>query len=138
MSNSDTVEILPETNTICDLSTGVWLDMRLSETQLRTNRVSFAAGVSTIHLAGLAYPVEERSEKRDRSLAVACAWPHSQRASALALEALVGRLVCLKDHYGNMAIGTLPSLESNSDEFMRRYSFTVAHTNQEEAITLDP
>lgn len=138
VSNSDTVEILPETNTICDLSTGVWLDMRLSETQLRTNRVSFAAGVSTIHLAGLAYPVEERSEKRDRSLAVACAWPHSQRASALALEALVGRLVCLKDHYGNMAIGTLPSLESNSDEFMRRYSFTVAHTNQEEAITLDP
>ena len=138
MSNSDTVEILPETNTICDLSTGVWLDMRLSETQLRTNRVSFAAGVSTIHLAGLAYPVEERSEQRDRSLAVACAWPHSKRASALALEALVGRLVCLKDHYGNMAIGTLPSLESNSDEFMRRYSFTVAHTNQEEAITLDP
>lgn len=138
VSNSDTVEILPETNTICDLSTGVWLDMRLSETQLRTNRVSFAAGVSTVHLAGLAYPVEERSEQRDRSLAVACAWPHSQRASALALEALVGRLVCLKDHYGNMAIGTLPSLESNSDEFMRRYSFTVTHTNQEEAITLDP
>lgn len=138
VSNSDTVEILPETNTICDLSTGVWLDMRLSETQLRTNRVSFAAGISTIHLAGLAYPVEERSEQRDRSLAVACAWPHSQRASALALEALVGRLVCLKDHYGNMAIGTLPSLESNSDEFMRRYSFTVTHTNQEEAITLDP
>nr|DAJ17455.1 MAG TPA: Oligo alginate lyase [Siphoviridae sp. ctJZ725] len=138
VSNSDTVEILPETNTICDLSTGVWLDMRLSETQLRTNRVSFAAGVSTIHLAGLAYPVEERNEQRDRSLAVACAWPHSQRASALALEALVGRLVCLKDHYGNMAIGTLPSLESNSDEFMRRYSFTIAHTNQEEAITIDP
>ena len=138
VSNSDTVEILPETNTICDLSTGVWLDMRLSETQLRTNRVSFAAGVSTVHLAGLAYPVEERSEQRDRSLAVACAWPHSQRASALALEALVGRLVCLKDHYGNMAIGTLPSLESNSDEFMRRYSFAVTHTNQEEAITLDP
>ena len=138
VSNSDTVEVLPETNTICDLSTGAWLDMRLSETQLRTNRVSFAAGVSTVHLAGLAYPVEERSEQRDRSLAVACAWPHSQRASALALEALVGRLVCLKDHYGNMAIGTLPSLESNSDEFMRRYSFTVTHTNQEEAIALDP
>lgn len=138
VSNSATVEILPETNTICDLSTGVWLDMRLSETQLRTNRVSFAAGVSTVHLAGLAYPVEERSEQRDRSLAVACAWPHSQRASAIALEALVGRLVCLKDHYGNMAIGTLPSLESNSDEFMRRYSFTVTHTNQEEAIALDP
>lgn len=138
VSNSDTVEVLPETNMICDLETGVWLEMRLSETQLRTNRASFSAGVSTVHLAGLAYPVEERSEQRDRAISVACAYPHSQRAAALALEALVGRLVCLKDHYGNMAIGTLPSLESNIDEFMRRYAFTVSHTNREEAITLDP
>ncbi len=138
VSNSDTVEILPETNMICDLETGVWLEMRLSETQLRTNRTSFSAGVSTVHLAGIAYPVEERSEQRDRALSVACAWPHAQRAAALALEALVGRLVCIKDRYGNMAIGSLPSLESNCDEFMRRYSFTISHTNREEAITLDP
>lgn len=138
VSNSDTVEILPETNMICDLETGVWLEMRLSETQLRTNRTSFSAGVSTVHLAGLAYPVEERSEQRERAMSVACAWPHAQRAAALALEALVGRLVCLKDRYGNMAIGSLPSLESNCDEFMRRYSFTISHTNREEAITIDP
>lgn len=138
VSNSDTVEVLPETNMICDLETGVWLEMRLSETQLRTNRTSFSAGVSTVHLAGLAYPVEERSEQRDRALSVACAWPHAQRAAALALDALVGRLVCLKDRYGNMVIGSLPSLESNCDEFMRRYSFTISHTNWEEAITLDP
>ena len=138
VSNSATVEILTETNMICDLETGVWLEMRLSETQLRTNRTSFSAGVSTVHLAGLAYPVEERSEQRDRALSVACAWPHAQRAAALALEALVGRLVCLKDRYGNMVIGSLPSLESNCDEFMRRYSFTISHTNREEAITLDP
>nr|DAU22448.1 MAG TPA: Interleukin-6 receptor subunit beta-like, FNIII, Cell membrane, Disulfide [Caudoviricetes sp.] len=138
VSNSDTVEILPETNMICDLETGVWLEMRLSETQLRTNSASFSAGVSTVHLAGLAYPVEERSEQRDRALSVACAWPHAQRAAALALEALVGRLVCLKDRYGNMVVGSLPSLESNCDEFMRRYSFTISHTNREEAITLDP
>lgn len=138
VSNSDTVEVLPETNMICDLETGVWLEMRLSEAQLRTNRTSFSAGVSTVHLAGLAYPVEERSEQRDRALSVACAWPHAQRAAALALEALVGRLVCLKDRYGNMAIGSLPSLESSCDEFMRRYSFTISHTNRKEAITLDP
>lgn len=138
VSNSDTVEMLPETNMICDLETGVWLEMRLSETQLRTNRTSFSAGVSTVHLAGLAYPVEERSEQRDRALSVACAWPHAQRAAALALEALVGRLVRLKDRYGNMAIGSLPSLESSCDEFMRRYSFTISHTNRKEAITLDP
>ena len=64
--------------------------------------------------------------------------PSVQGVLEAALEALVGRLVCLKDHYGNMAIGSLPSLESNCDEFMRRYSFTISHTNREEAITLDP
>ena len=138
VSNSDTVEVLPETNMICDLETGIWLEMRLSETQLRTNRTSFSAGVSTVHLAGLAYPIEERSEQRDRAMSVACAWPHAQRAAALALEALVGRLVCLKDRYENMVIGSLPSLESNCDEFMRLYSFTISHTNREEAITIDP
>ena len=37
-----------------------------------------------------------------------------------------------------MVIGSLPSLESNCDEFMRRYSFTISHTNREEAIDLDP
>lgn len=74
VSNSDTVEVLPETNMICDLETGVWLEMRLSETQLRTNRTSFSAGVSTVHLSGLAYPVAERTEFRDMAVQISCAF----------------------------------------------------------------
>ena len=90
-----------------------------------------------MHLAGLAYPIEERSGQRDRTIAVVCAWPHAQRAEALVLESLVGRKVCIKDRYGNMAIGTLSSLESSCDSFMRRYSFSIAHTHQEEGVSLD-
>lgn len=137
LSAAKSVEVVPETNMLCDLESGAWLEMRLSESQARTNRASFSAGVAAVHLAGLAYPIEERSGQRDRTIAVVCAWPHAQRAEALVLESLVSRKVCIKDRYGNMAIGTLSSLESSCDGFMRRYSFSIAHTNQEEGVSLD-
>lgn len=138
VSNSDTVEVLPETNMICDLETGVWLEMRLSETQLRTNRTSFSAGVSTVHLAGLAYPVAERTEFRDMTVQISCAFTAKNRAAALALEALVGRLVCAKTTQGDMATGYLTALEKNADAIMSRYSFEIQNIHREEAITLDP
>lgn len=138
VSNSDTVEVLPETNMICDLETGVWLEMRLSETQLRTNRTSFSAGVSTVHLAGLAYPVAERTEFRDRAMQISCAFTAKNRAAALALEALVGRLVCAKTTQGDMVTGYLTALEKNADAIMSRYSFEIQNIHREEAITLDP
>lgn len=138
LSNSDTVEVLPETNMICDLETGVWLEMRLSETQLRTNRTSFSAGVSTVHLSGLAYPVAERTEFRDMAVQISCAFTAKNRAAALALEALVGRLVCAKTTQGDMATGYLTALEKNADAIMSRYSFEIQNIHREEAITLDP
>ena len=138
VSNSATVEILPETNMICDLETGVWLEMRLSETQLRTNRANFTAGVSTVHLAGLAYPVAERTEFRDMAMQISCAFTAKNRAAALALEALVGRLVCAKTTQGDMATGYLTALEKNADAIMSRYSFEIQNIHREEAITLDP
>lgn len=138
VSNSDTVEVLPETNMICDLETGVWLEMRLSETQLRTNRTSFSAGVSTVHLSGLAYPVAERTEFRDMAVQISCAFTAKNRAAALALEALVGRLVCAKTTQGDMATGYLTALEKNADAIMSRYSFEIQNIHREEAITLDP
>lgn len=138
VSNSDTVEVLPETNMICDLETGVWLEMRLSETQLRTNRTSFSAGVSTVHLAGLAYPVAERTEFRDMAMQISCAFTAKNRAAALALEALVGRLVCAKTTQGDMVTGYLAALEKNADAIMSRYSFEIQNIHREEAITIDP
>lgn len=138
VSNSDTVEILPETNMICDLETGVWLEMRLSETQLRTNRISRAATISTVHLSGLAYPVAERTEFRDMAMQISCAFTAKNRAAALALEALVGRLVCAKTTQGDMVTGYLTALEKNADAIMSRYSFEIQNIHCEEAITIDP
>lgn len=138
LSDSRAVTIRPDTNVICDLeSGGNWLEMRLSETQMRANNCNRVSGVAVIHLAGLAYPVEERSEARDLTMTVSVAWPHKQADQARALELLVGKLVCIKDRYGSMAIGTLSSLECNADAAMLRYAFAIQHTNREEEIDLD-
>ena len=138
LSNTVTAEILPDTAMICDLESGTWQRLPLSETILRTNRISRAATISTVHLSGLAYPVAERTEFRDRAMQISCAFTAKNRAAALALEALVGRLVCAKTTQGDMVTGYLAALEKNADAIMSRYSFEIQNIHREEAITLDP
>lgn len=138
LSNTVTAEILPDTAMICDLESGTWQRLPLSETILRTNRISRTAAISTVHLSGLAYPVAERTEFRDMAMQISCAFTAKNRAAALALEALVGRLVCAKTTQGDMVTGYLTALEKNADAIMSRYSFEIQNIHREEAITLDP
>lgn len=138
LSNAMTAEILPDTAMICDLESGTWQRLPLSETILRTNRISRAATISTVHLSGLAYPVAERTEFRDMAMQISCAFTAKNRAAALALEALVGRLVCAKTTQGDMVTGYLAALEKNADAIMSRYSFKIQNIHCEEAITIDP
>lgn len=138
LSNAMTAEILPDTAMICDLESGTWQRLPLSETILRTNRISRTAAISTVHLSGLAYPVAERTEFRDMAMQISCAFTAKNRAAALALEALVGRLVCAKTTQGDMVTGYLTALEKNADAIMSRYSFEIQNIHREEAITLDP
>lgn len=138
LSNAVTAEILPDTAMICDLESGTWQRLPLSETILRTNRISRTAAISTVHLSGLAYPVAERTEFRDMAMQISCAFTAKNRAAALALEALVGRLVCAKTTQGDMVTGYLTALEKNADAIMSRYSFEIQNIHREEAITLEP
>ena len=138
LSNAQTVTVLPDTAMICDLGTGTWQRLPLSETILRTSRTYRTATIQTVHLAGLAYPVAERTEFRDLSIQLSCAFLRKDRAAALALEALTGRLVCVKTKQGDMAIGYLAALEKNADEIMSRYSFEITNIHWEEAVSLEP
>lgn len=137
ISDTQSVDVRPEWNMICELAAGEWLDLRLSETQTRANSRTHTAQITTVHLLGLAYPVAEAAEFRDLTLSVSCAFPRSDEASARALEALVGRLVCLKTPEGSMSTGYLAELQSEADEFMRRYAFSIENIHRQEAITLD-
>lgn len=138
LSNAAAVTILPGTAMVCDLDSGAWLRLPLSETMLRTSRVSRTATIQTVHLSGLDYPVAERTEFRDLSLEISCAFLRKDRASVLALEAMLGRLVCAKTKHGDMSVGYITSLEKNADEIMARYSFEVTNIYRREEISLDP
>lgn len=137
LSAAVSVEVLPAHNMVCDLETGVWLDLHLSQTQTRSNSRTHSAQITAVHLLGLRYPVAEVAEFRDLSIAVSCAFPRTQRAAALALEALVGRMVCLKTPEGGMVSGYLIELTSETDEFMFRYSFAVQQLYRQEVIDID-
>lgn len=137
ISDTQSVDVRPEWNMICELAAGEWLDLRLSETQTRANGRTHTAQITTVHLLGLAYPVAEAAEFRDLTLSVSCAFPRSDEESARVLEALVGRMVCLKTPEGSMATGYLAELQSDADEFMRRYAFSIENIHRQEAITLD-
>ena len=137
LSPAATVEVFPACNTICELAAGAWLDMPLSETQTRSNSKTLSAQISAVHLLGLAYPVAEASEFRDLVLSVTCAIPRGDAADAAALEAMLGRLVCLKTPEGSMATGYIADLQAEADEFMWRYAFDVQNTHRQEAIDLD-
>ena len=54
-----------------------------------------------------------------------------------ALEALAGQLVCVKDQWGNMAIGILDNLSKQSAKFFQTYSFTVSRVDHVEAVPYD-
>ena len=138
LSNAAAVTILPGTAMVCALDSGAWLRLPLSETMLRTSRVSRTAAIQTVHLSGLDYPVAERTEFRDLSLEISCAFLRKDRASALALEAMLGRIVCAKTKHGDMSVGYITSLEKNADEIMARYSFEVTNIYRREEISLDP
>lgn len=137
LSDAVTAEILPPYNMLCATDSGEWLPLRLSETQTRANEKTHAAQITAVHLLGLAYPVAEVSEFRDLTLSVSCAFPRSERATAKALEALVGKAVCLKTPEGDMANGYLESLSASTDEFMLRYTFSVQHLHNREVIDID-
>lgn len=134
---AQTVTVLPDTVMICDLESGTWQRLPLSETILRTSRAYRAASIATVHLSGLAYPVAEHTEFLDMTLQIACAFTRKNRTAALALEALVGRLVCAKTKQGDMVIGYMTALEKNADEIMSRYSFEITNLHRKETIDID-
>lgn len=137
LSAAQTVTVLPDTIMICDLESGTWQRLPLSETILRTSRAYRAASIATVHLSGLAYPVAERTEFLDMTLQISCAFTRKNRAAALALESLVGRLVCAKTKQGDMVTGYMTALEKNADEIMSRYSFEIANLHRKETIDID-
>ena len=137
LSNELQVSAFPTTTSICNIETGEQLDLVYSTARTRTNGATQTSTISLIHVSGEAYPVAEKSAFIDFELNVSCAFRVEDRSSAVSLEAMVGKLVCVKTPSCDMAIGYLTSLQKTVDEFVAQYAFTIQHIAWTEMIDLD-
>ena len=78
-----------------------------------------------IHYAGASLPSAEVGEAIDGKYTFDAAFTHADRARAEVLEALMGRVVCVKDAAGKCVIGVLGGYSLKSSRFYRAYSCTV-------------
>ena len=135
LSNEVHATVSCDTAYISPVPEANWLRLGYADTQDRRTSVSVARSVEYVHLCGGRYPTAEVSDFWEGSMGVVCAM--REPAEYAALEALAGRLVCIKDQWGNMAIGILDSISKQSAHFFQTYSFTVSRVDYTEEVAYD-
>ena len=121
-------------NTLTDLETGECLQMPYSTTQIQEERVSLERSVSMAHFTGADYPSAELTRYRDKSTSFEAAF--RDLAQAARLEALLGRLVCLKGKNGESCAGIISALQKVSSAFWVDYTATISQVDVSEEVEL--
>lgn len=129
------VTVSADTLMLCDLASGAWLRLELSDAQHRTFEESLQRQTAQIYLAGREFPIVEISEHSSRSVSVT--WATNDPALCAACDALPGKRVCVKTPGGRMVTGILDALSRTGGEFYTVYAATVCQM-AEEVITVDP
>lgn len=128
------VEVYPRCPVIIDVETRAALWLELSEQQHRTYSMTRVRQATSYHIVGQARPSVDVSEFLDETLTVSAAFWADDRAGMRQLEALLGRVVCLKTDSGEMAVGVLTSTTKTVDMFYTSYQLAVTNTELEEEV----
>lgn len=131
------VDAYPPCPVIIDVKTRATVHLDLSEQQHRTYAVSRARQSTSYHVAGRTLPTADVSEFVDETLTVSAAFwtvDDGARREVAALEALLGRVVCLKTDSGDMAIGVLSAIEKTVNMFYIAFKLAVINTDFEEEV----
>lgn len=134
-SNEVAATILPETIMLASVEDKEWLTLKLSDTQHRITKLSTGRTISTPNISGRKYPSAELTDFYSKSIGVSCAF--IDMLDCTRLEALLGRLVCVKTKDGDMVIGYISSMTKAAGEFYAVYDFEVSQVEFEEEIDLD-
>lgn len=128
------VEIVPSTTMVSDLDTGTWLRLPYAATPNRKTARERTRSVSYLALSGVKFPYAEASTNYTDALTIEAAC--TDTAEARALEALIGKLVCVKTPMEDMVIGYLDILQKDHDGFVTTFSFTVQQIDYSEEVQL--
>lgn len=124
-ADSNPVQVLssPDCAMICDIDTGEWIDLRYSTIVLPQTQITSAQEIAMMQYSGAAYPVPEISNFKTQTYTINTAFLDA--ATADRFENLIGKTVCVKDHYGNIMIGMMTSTTKMQSKLYRAYSATV-------------
>ena len=125
LSNSVTVEIYVPTLMIYDVENKLWLSLKKAATSGRITGISASHNVTYVHYAGQNLPVAEVGEARDRYYNFECAFTHAEKQQAAQFESMLGKVVCIKDQYGNAIISVLDGYSLNLTQFYRAFVVTA-------------
>lgn len=135
LSNDVRAEILPETIMIAPVDGTEWISLELSDAQHRTTKINMGREIANLKVSGRKYPSAELTGFYSHSISVTCAFYNRQDCTQL--EALLGRLVCVKTKDGDMSIGYISSMAKTAGQFYAVYEFDVPQIDFEEEIDLD-
>ena len=134
VSNTVTVTLTVEVNSLTDVETGERLDMPYSTTQIQEERIRLERSMTLSHFTGADWPTAEISRYRDKSTSFEAAF--RDLGEAARLEALLGRLVCLKTKNGESVTGVIAALQKVSSAFWVDYTAQVFRTEHREEVAL--
>lgn len=134
ISGQLSVEVVPPTTMVSDLGAGTWLSLPYAATPNRKTSRERTRSVSYLALSGVRFPYAEVSGNYTDALTIEAAF--TDATEAWALEALIGKLVCVKTPTEDMVIGYLDVLQKDHDGFVATFSLTVQQINYNEEVQL--
>lgn len=136
LSNAVDVVVSVSVLMISQVKDPVWQKIQLSASSLRSRSHSATQSVTYLHYTNADLPSAEIGEALDKTYRFDAAFPQTAKDAADAFEALIGKLVCVKDPDGYRIIGVLGTHSLTSNPFYRFYSCTVTLVNWQEGAGL--
>ncbi len=135
LSGAVTADIICETVMITGLTSISWQTLDKTASSDRSNGVSESQKVSYALFAGCTYQSVEISEFKTKRISFEAAF--TTKASADAFADLLGKLVCVKDQWGNTVIGVLAGHSKASGRFYQSFTCEVEQIAYYEVINHD-
>lgn len=127
MSNSVITNISMPCIMISAMNDPVWQKIKLSTGSLRSTGLSASQSVTYLHHVGAELPSAEIGEAVTMTYNLDCAFKVSDLAAAQAFEALLGKLVCVKEPGGERYVGVLDSFsKENVGRLYRSYKARIS------------
>lgn len=132
LSNSVEVSAGVSALMIFDLDTRVWLRIPMT---LKDSGgiISVERAVTFTHYSGEDFPTAEIGEAVDRSYQIAPVFLYNVLSDAKRFEAMLGKLVFLKDEYGTGIFGIMSGYSMSVNAYMRSYTATIREVAVDEA-----